>query len=49
MDKITLSKDDLYELMARKPDFDGSEGNLYKMGNIFINFIIIHMHIVLLD
>lgn len=32
MDKITLSKDDLYELMARKPDFDGSEGNLYKMG-----------------
>lgn len=32
MEKVILSKDDLYELLARKPDFNGSEGNLYKMG-----------------
>ncbi len=31
MEKVELSKEEFMELLARKPDYSGSEGNLYKV------------------
>ena len=33
MEKVILSNEEYMELLSKKPDFDGSEGNLYKVGS----------------
>lgn len=33
MEKIIFSKEEYLEILSKKPDFHGSEGNLYKIGN----------------